>query len=59
MHIEKYTRNGIEYIRLAESYTINENGISKQKKRPIYHIGPLRKFDDGQPDFFSKTKKIF
>lgn len=59
MHIEKYTRNGIEYIRLAESYTINENGISKQKKRPIYHIGPLRKFDDGQPDFLVRLRKSF
>ena len=47
------------YLRVAETYRITENGMMKTKKRIVLNIGPLPKFDDGQPDFVGRLKKSF
>jgi transposase len=47
------------YLRVAETYSVVENGSTKIKKRIVLNIGPLPKFDDGQPDFIGRLKKSF
>ena len=47
------------YLRVAETYSVTENGSTKIKKRIVLNIGPLPKFDDGQPDFLGRLKKSF
>jgi len=47
------------YLRVAETYSAKENGITKIKKRIVLNIGPLPKFDDGQPDYVGRLKKSF
>ena len=59
MHIESYKLNGITYLRLAESYSVRESGITKQKKHSVYHIGPLHRFDDGAPDYLERLRESF
>lgn len=60
MFIEKFLNNGIPYLRLVESqrYT-NDKGIRTVRKKSIYNIGPLRKFDDGEEDFLDRLKLSF
>ena len=59
MHIEKFKLNGIVYLRLAESYSTMVNGVSKQKKRSLYHIGPLHRYDDGDPNYLERLRQSF
>ena len=47
------------YLRVAETYSVTESGSTKIKKRIVLNIGPLPKFDDGQPDFIGRLKKSF
>jgi len=47
------------YLRLAETYSVTENGSTKIKKRIVLNIGPLPKFDDGEPDYIGRLKKSF
>lgn len=60
MFVEKFSNNGIDYLRLVESqrYT-NSKGIRTVRKKCIYNIGPLKKFDDGDPDFVQRLKDSF
>ena len=52
MYIDIFKNNGTEYIRLRESYrTKTAEGKVAIRKRTICNIGPLSKFDDGQPDY--------
>jgi transposase len=44
---------------VAETYSVTEKGVTKTKKRIVLNIGPLPKFDDGQPDFIGRLKKSF
>lgn len=60
MFVEKFSNNGIPYLRLVESqrYT-NANGVRTVRKKSIYNIGPLKKFDDGMPDYVQRLKDSF
>lgn len=60
MFVEKVKNNGIDYLRLVEScrYT-NSKGIRTSKKNVIYNIGPLKKFDDGKPNYVERLKESF
>ncbi|MFI3308049.1 MAG: IS1634 family transposase [Mycoplasmatota bacterium] len=60
MFIEKMYNNGYAYLRLVESerYT-NDKGVRTVRKRLIYNIGPISKFDNGDPDYFQKLKDSF
>lgn len=57
MYIEKVKNNGIEYLRLMESvYSPRAKG---GRKKTIFSIGPLSKFDDGKPDFVQRLRESF
>lgn len=60
MFVKKFSNNGIPYLRLVESqrYT-NSSGIRTVRKKCIYNIGPLSRFDDGKPDYVDRLKKSF
>ncbi len=59
MYIDCVTNSGKPYLRVAESYSVNENGVRKNRKRTIRNIGPLSRFDDGKPDFLKRLKQSF
>lgn len=59
MHIAKVSNHGIPYLQLMESYSIKERGITKNKKRSLKNLGPLSRFDDGQPDFLKRLRASF
>ncbi|MDR3259285.1 MAG: IS1634 family transposase, partial [Fusobacteriaceae bacterium] len=59
MHIDCVKNSGKPYLRIAESYSIKVNGIRKNRKRTIYNIGPLSRFDDGKPDFLLRLRQSF
>jgi len=59
MYIDCVTNSGKPYLRVVESYSVKVNGTRKNRKRPVRNIGPLYKFDDGNPDFLCRLKKSF
>lgn len=60
MYIDIFKNNGTEYIRLRESYrTKTAEGKVTIRKRTICNIGPLSKFDDGQPDYLERLRESF
>jgi transposase len=42
-----------------ESYSVNVEGVRKNRKRVIRNIGPLSRFDDGKPEYVRRLKKSF
>lgn len=60
MYIDIFKNNGTEYIRLRESYrTKTSEGKVAIRKRTICNIGPLSKFDDGQPNYLERLRDSF
>ena len=60
MFIEKVKNNGTDYLRLVEGVRIaNKDGYKTTHKKVILNIGPLKRFDDGQPDYVERLKKSF
>lgn len=60
MYVESFKNNGIPYLRLVRSdRVINKNGVKTATKTVVYNIGPLSRFDDGQPDYLERLKKSF
>lgn len=60
MYIDIFKNNGTEYIRLRESYrTKTAEGKVAIRKKTICNIGPLSKFDDGQPDYLERLRESF
>ena len=60
MFVEKCINNGIPYLRLVEGvYSKNKDGKPTCKKKTILSIGPLAKFDDGQPNYVQRLKESF
>jgi len=59
MHIDCFMNNGKPYLRVAESYSVRENGVRKNRKRTVRNIGPVSRFDDGGPDFLGRLKRSF
>jgi transposase len=60
VYIDIFKNNGTEYIRLRESYrTKTAEGKVAIRKRTICNIGPLSKFDDGQPDYLERLRESF
>lgn len=60
MYIEKTKNNGIDYLRLVKSQRIiNSKGIKTATKSVVYNIGPLSRFDDGEPDYIERLKQSF
>lgn len=60
MYIAVFKNNRKDYLRLMESYrTKNEEGKVAIRKRIICNIGPLSKFDDGQPNYLERLRESF
>lgn len=60
MFVECVKNNGIPYLRLVEGIRVtNKNGDRTSQKKLILSIGPLSRFDDGQPDYVERLKKSF
>lgn len=59
MYIDCVVNSGKPYLRVAESYSVKENGVRKNRKRTIRNLGPLSKFDDGKPDFLQRLRQSF
>jgi transposase len=60
MFIDVFKNNGKDYIRLAKSKREqNEKGQKVARKTVIFNVGPLEKFDDGQPGYLERLRKSF
>lgn len=60
MFIECVKNNGTDYLRLVQGVRVtNKNGYRTSQKKLILSIGPLSRFDDGQPDYLERLKKSF
>lgn len=60
MYVEMTKNNGTDYLRLVRNDRIlNSKGIKTSTKKVVYNIGPLSRFDDGQPDYVERLKKSF
>ena len=55
MFIDVFKNNGTEYLRLAESRKItNKKGVKVPSKKIILNLGPLSRFDNGEPEYREK-----
>ena len=60
MYIEKFNNNGTPYLRLVQSKRVpNKNGVKMPKKTVVFNIGPLSRFDDGEPNYVQRLKDSF
>lgn len=60
MFIECVNKNGTPYLRLVKSVIVrNEDGVRVCRKKHVLSIGPLSRFDDGEPDYVERLKKSF
>mgnify|MGYP002626748639 FL=1 len=60
MFIEVVQNNGNKYLRLVQSVRVtNKDGYKVSQKKVIKNIGPLSRFDDGEPDYVERLKKSF
>lgn len=60
MFIETIKNNGKPYLRLVHAIRKpNKNGDMVSTKHVILNIGPLDRFDDGQPNYIECLKKSF
>lgn len=60
MFIECVKNNGTDYLRLVQAIRVtNKNGYKVSQKKVLLNIGPLSRFDDGQPDYIGRLKKSF
>jgi hypothetical protein len=60
MYIDVCRNNGKKYLRLVNSIRIkNKEGFSTPHKQVIFNIGPLDKFDDGEPNYLERLRKSF
>lgn len=60
MFVERVKNNGTDYLRLVQAVRVtNKKGHKVSQKKVILNIGPLSRFDDGQPDFVGRLKKSF
>jgi transposase len=59
MHIVCILNHSKPYLQVKECYSVIENGRRKDKKRTIKCLGPLDRFDDGQPNFLERLRQSF
>lgn len=60
MFVECVKNNGIPYLRLVQGIRVtNKDGYKVTSKKVVFSIGPLARFDDGQPDYVDRLKKSF
>lgn len=55
MFIEIVKNSGKDYLRLVNSVRVtNKAGYKVSQKKVILNIGPLERYDDGQPDYLER-----
>ena len=60
MFVECVKNNGVPYLRLVQGVRVtNKDGYKVTNKKVVFSIGPLSRFDDGQPDYVDRLKKSF
>jgi len=60
MFVDISKNNGKDYIRLSESKRVlNHKGQKVSSRTVILNVGPLDKFDDGQPNYVERLRKSF
>lgn len=60
MFIDISKNNGKDYLRLVQSRRIkNDKGIKVSRNSVVFNIGPIDKFDDGQPDYIGRLRQSF
>ena len=60
MFIDCFDNNGVDYLRVMESYRGKDaKGVSASRRRIVRGIGPLSRFDDGLPDYLSRLRQSF
>ena len=60
MFIEAIKNNGKPYLRLVHAVRKpNKNGSMVSSKNVLLNIGPLDRFDDGQPDYLERLRQSF
>lgn len=61
MFLEIASNNGTKYIRVCESIRVLDPNTHKSvpKKKTVKNIGPVTKFDDGQPGFVARLKASY
>lgn len=60
MFIEKFSNNGIEYLRLVENIQVTRtNGTKGYNKKIILSIGRLSNYDDGKPNYLERLRDSF
>jgi len=60
MFIETVKNSGKDYLRLVNSIRVeNKDGYKVSQKKVILNIGPLTRYDDGQPDYLERLRRSF
>ena len=60
MFIEISKNNGKDYLRLTKSNRVKNNeGVKVARNTVILNIGPLDKFDDGNPEYIRRLRESF
>jgi len=60
MFIEIVKNSGKDYLRLVSSIRVkNKDGYKVSQKKVILNIGPLARYDDGQPDYLERLRRSF
>ena len=60
MFIDVSKNNGKDYLRLVNSIRVaNKDGYKIPQKKVVLNIGPLARFDDGQPNYLERLRKSF
>lgn len=60
MFVECYKNHGVDTLRLVEGKSgISKNGKRTVTKRVIMTLGPLHRYDDGQPEYVKRLKQSF
>jgi len=60
MFVEQFKNNGIPYLRLVQSFRVEDaQGRKVPRKKTVLNIGPLARFDDGKPNFVQRLKDSY
>jgi len=59
MFIECVKNNGTKYLRLVDGRTYRINGEEKHKRYVVCNIGPLSRYDDGEPEYLKRLRESF
>ena len=60
MFVECFKNNGIPYLRLVDGIrVVKDDGKVTIRKKIIKSIGPLSRYDDGQPNYVKRLKDSF